>query len=205
MFFQGSIHRFLLLIPWWRNPHFLALQDSQSVRLDTAKCHWSFETFLPFNTWVCVCVCVSRWSVKERWAAVGPALLARTMSLCLMSTLAEPVSLAPGLQMTSLVNTLCLCLCYLQIQDFQQGQWSCKCGSHTDGAPKIPLHTTQTTQHCEEISTNTHVLYPHQVTSGPCQETGFDWGLDFLTTKSTKIETISFYLMNTYSVPLCNI
>lgn len=84
-----------------------------SVRLATWKCHWSFETF----DCVCVCVrahvCVSRWSVKERWAAVGLALPARRMNLCLMSTLVEPAFLARGPQMTSQVSALSA----LELQD----------------------------------------------------------------------------------------
>lgn len=42
-----------------KNPNFLALLCSQSVRLATAKCHWSFETFLSFPRW-CVCLQVIR-------------------------------------------------------------------------------------------------------------------------------------------------
>lgn len=52
-----------------------------------------------------------RWSVKEKWVAVGPALLVKRMSMCLMNTHAKPASSAPGPTKTSQVNALWLCLC----------------------------------------------------------------------------------------------
>lgn len=57
-----------------------------------------------------------RWSVKEKWAAVGPALLVKRMNMYLMNTHAKPASSAPGPTMTSQVNELWLCLCC---------QWKC--------------------------------------------------------------------------------
>lgn len=139
-----------------------------SVRLATEKCHWSFETF--------DCMCVSRWSVKERWAAAGLALPARRMSLCLMSTLAEPAFSAPGPQMTSLVSARIIVCLRRKLQDLQCWIWV----THTHGGPKIPLASyallaplQHTYPFCTEIQTNSHVLYIHGAASYLCQHAEF--------------------------------
>lgn len=60
-----------------------------------------------------------------------------------MSTLVEPVTLAPGPQTTSRVNKLMSVT--LQIEDSQTGRRGLESGSHTHAAPEIPLHLTHHT------------------------------------------------------------
>lgn len=128
---------FLLLIPWCRNPHFPTTQVIQSTRLTTETCHWSFETFAPFH--ILFVLHVSRWSVKERWAAAGPVLPARTTNLYLMSTLVEPVSWAPGPQMICAVNILFYVSVTCKYKTYKQARKALNLGHTLTELPQIPL------------------------------------------------------------------
>lgn len=164
----------------------------QSVRLDTVKCHWGFETFLAFNT-----TCVSRWSVKERWAAVGPALPVKTTSSCLMSTLVEPASLAPGLQMTSLVKTLFMSLLVTRFPTrpvepkIWVTHWWCTQNPLTSYTPNRPHSELRCTHY--KKSTQMHMYCTHSETSAPCQISGFDWSLGFSTQSLSKLNFFLSY------------
>lgn len=152
------------------------------ISLLTGQSEWKISyRKVPLELWdlsalsysgMCVYVCVSRWSVKERWAAVGPALPARRMSLCLMSTLVEPVSWAPGPQMTSLVNNslrVCVCLLLANARFPNRPEEPPIWVTHRWCTPS-PLHVFGATETlwtnslcCVEMNTNTHVLHTNRL------------------------------------------
>lgn len=79
------------------------------------------------HSWGCVLRC--RWSGKEKWVAVGFALLARRMNLFRMNSHVKPVSLAGGRMLTWQVG-----MCHFKRIPILQGTRRKVCGWRKGGS-----------------------------------------------------------------------